>query len=174
MAAKPLPSAERLAQLFDYNPETGDLVWRLRPEMKPHHNERWAGTIAGNEHSCGYIYISLGTESFLAHRVIWKMVHGIDPEQIDHINGKRADNRIVNLREVSEIENRRNCKLYSTNTSGVVGVSFDRGRNRWLASIQVMGKGIGLGRFKTFPEALAARRAAELLYGFHPNHGRSA
>lgn len=103
------------------------------------------------------------------HRAILCPPNGM---QVDHINGDGLDNRRSNLRAVSAAENQRNKRINSNNTSGVAGVSYAERDAVWMASIKVDGKGKVLGHFQTFDEAVAARKAAEVHYGFHPNHGR--
>jgi hypothetical protein len=89
-------------------------------------------------------------------------MHGYFPENfIDHINGKRDDNRIKNLREVSFRCNIRNSKVRNTNTSGVTGVTFDRDLKKWRASISVGKTTHYLGASVDFPEAVAHRLAGE-------------
>jgi hypothetical protein len=182
MSTKTLPSQDLLIALLSYDPETGVLTWRerdacwfktLRAERT--WNARYAGKPAFTAVSCnGYLEGSILNASCLAHRVIWKLVHGTDPEQIDHINGRRVDNRLENLRDVNEGMNRRNMAIRSDNTSGRVGVVFDRRSNRWLARIHDNHKCVYLGTFKTLDEAIAARDAADREYGYHSNHGRAA
>jgi hypothetical protein len=84
---------------------------------------------------------------------------------IDHINGDRSDNRIVNLRVVPQIENKRNRHAPSAANSGVVGVYPSR--SKWQARIRVGGRHIVLGSYETIHEATIARRAAERALGFN-------
>lgn len=93
---------------------------------------------------------------------------------IDHINGNTQDNRLINLREVSHSENVKNARRRNDNTSGVSGVHWEKRRNKWRAYIKVANRRKYLGYFENFTDAVAARRAAEKLYNFHPNHGRAA
>tara|TARA_R110000787_G_C13248677_1_gene429137 strand:- start:202 stop:756 length:555 start_codon:yes stop_codon:yes gene_type:complete len=171
-----------LRKLLDYNPETGELTWKERTadmfaqdgQMKSW-NTRWAGKPAftadnGNGYLCG----SISGISYRAHRVAWAMCHGKWPDEIDHINGIRRDNRIFNLRSVTRTENNRNAARRKDNASGCVGVSWEQSRGKWLAHIKVNKKNINLGRFSEKSEAIAARQAAEVKYGFHENHGRAA
>lgn len=97
---------------------------------------------------------------------------GEDPNDIDHINGDPSDNRFVNLRNVSHQDNGRNMKLNKASTSGCPGVGFDKRRNVWCARIHLNYRNKFLGQFKSFDEAVAARRAAEVEFGFHENHGQ--
>jgi hypothetical protein len=109
---------------------------------------------------------------YKAHRLIWLMSYGVAPEFIDHINGVRDDNRLENLRSVSWEENTKNAKRRADNVSGVTGVSFYSPKGTWRARINYKGRTVLLGYFKTPAEAVAARRAAEKIYGYHENHGR--
>lgn len=186
MAEKYLPSVEILRQLLNADFTTGKLYWRKRsPDMfengkrDPKHlcavwNARYAGkeALAAN-HNSGYRAGSILSRTCLAHRVIWAMHTGTFPDNIDHINGDRKDNRIINLRSVSKRENALNKAMQSNNTSGCVGVVFVRHLNKWQSKIKINGKYISLGCFCNFDDAAKARKAAEKKYFFHPNHGRS-
>ena len=89
---------------------------------------------------------------------------------VDHINKNRADNRKHNLRCCRRAENDRNRGTYSTNTSGVTGVYFDKRRNKWVASISFDKKRTFIGRFATKEDAIQARleKEAELFKEFAP------
>jgi len=100
------------------------------------------------------------------------MVYGELSGDMDHINGDRRDNRLSNLRVVTNSENRKNSKLQVNNTSGVPGVAWDKGRGKWAAYIKVNSKRVALGRFSCFWRAVIARRNAEVYFGFHINHGK--
>lgn len=177
---KPLPSQAHLQKLLRYEPETGKLYWRERtPEMfeptgrtQEHSCNLWNARFAGKEAfrktlEKGYRAGKIGWESILAHRLIWKMVTGDDPNIIDHINGVRSDNRIENLRSVTIAENRRNLAMNRRNTSGHNGVFFDKRSQKWAVVMQI-------GVFDSKEEAAAARKNAEMLLGYHVNHGRKA
>lgn len=109
-----------------------------------------------------------------AHRVLWTTFNGPIPEgmQIDHINGDKQDNRLSNLRLVSNRENSMNVSKCHRNSSGLVGVHWETRRNKWLANAMIEGKTKYLGRFDDWFEAVCARMSANNLYGFHENHGR--
>jgi len=91
---------------------------------------------------------------------------------VDHINHIRDDNRWENLRLVSASGNSRNRGMSSRNTSGVTGVTWSRSKSRWVAQIKVDKENKTLGVFTDFSEAVNARKNAEVLYGFHENHGK--
>lgn len=181
MASKALPSQEVLRQLLRYEPDTGKLFWRSRgPEWftddkqaREHNaaiwNSRFAGAVAiSTAGSDGYLRGPVLGKIYAAHRVIWKMVHGSDPDFIDHIDGNRQNNRISNLRSITQTENNRNMCLRSTNRSGVMGVRWHRQAKKW--QVNIAGKYLGL--FDDFETAVKIRSAAEAERGYHPNNGR--
>ena len=176
-APKPLPDMETLNQMLSYCPSTGDLTWK--PRADDAYRATWwnavmAGKKAGSAHSGGYLRLMIDGAHHMAHRVIWKMMHGFDPVQVDHINGVSSDNRLENLRDVSHQINSKNRKLYRNNTSGIPGLMFHTRDNVWVAKIGVRGKQVQLGSFCTKEEGIAAIIAAHVLLDYHENHGRSA
>ncbi len=181
MKERKLPSPRVLRRLLDYDPETGELRWKERPVwmFKKHHearswNTRRRGRLASSKCGNDYLRVTVLYRNFYAHRVVWALCNGKWPsQQIDHINGNRADNRIENLRDVECAQNQRNMGRSIRNKSGVTGVWWDGARSKWQATIWVRKKVVHLGRFKKKREAIAARKAAETKYNFHPNHGRS-
>lgn len=180
--ALPLPSKDYLWECLHYDPESGRLTWKHRPKehfkRSADHltwNIKFAGKSAlKRRHGNGYLTGTIDYQKCLAHRVVWKMMTGDEPPQIDHINGVRSDNRFANLRAADNSVNSRNAAQRSDNTSGVKGVHWDSSRGKWAAAIAADGKSYHLGRFDTLPEATAARRTAERFLNFHPNHGRAA
>lgn len=157
-----------VTELLEYAPLTGEFKWKKCPANRWRSNE-----FAGGNTKDGYRIISIKGRKYLSHRLAWLWMHGSWPEgQIDHINHDRLDNRIENLRVVTLQENRKNQRLSKANKSGFIGVSWATRDRRWRAAIQVKGKMMGLGDYKTFKEAVAARKAAEVKYNFHPNHGK--
>jgi hypothetical protein len=180
-----LPSQAVLAELLRYDPEAGKLYWKERSakwfvqnggvpaeQVAKRWNAKWAGKIAlDSVHSGGYREGRLFYAPVLAHRVIFKMLHGTEPPQIDHANHDRADNREGNLSAAAYAENSKNRRMRTDNTSGVVGVSRNSERNRWYASIRVGGRTRSLGLYDNLGDAVIARKSAEKRLGFHPNHG---
>lgn len=121
----------------------------------------------------GYRVLYTSRGMIKAHRAAWLLGHGEVPDgPIDHINGDPSDNRLDNLRVVTQSENMRNASLYSNNKSGLPGVRWRDDKGKWVASIKIDGRHRGLGSFPDFFSACCARKSAELEHGFHPNHGR--
>ena len=83
---------------------------------------------------------------------------------VDHINGNKLDNRRCNLRICTQHHNSMNHSVRKNNTSGVTGVTWYKGRNKWHASIMINGKNKHLGYFNTLEEATEARKQAEIDY----------
>lgn len=105
----------------------------------------------------------------LAHRLAWFLHYGVWPAgSIDHINGIRHDNRLVNLRDVTAAENSMN-RRGEVNASGYPGVT--KCHKRWGARIVVNGKRLWLGQHDTPEQAHATYRQAAILFGYHDNHG---
>lgn len=172
MANKPLPSIAYLRQRLSYDADTGELRWRDCPAAGERWNSRWAGRIAGSVKPDGYTAVCVNYRMMRAHRVVWAMHHGFWPElDIDHINHDRSDNRIANMREVSRRRNCKNQSLSKANTSGHTGVSWCKRTQRWLAQVHPNRQAVFLGRYARLEDAVAARKAADVKYGFHDNHG---
>ena len=159
---------ERLKELLDYDPETGIFYWRKRTKLRLKKN-----MIAGSLNSRGYWIIGLDNYAYKAHRLAWLYVYGKFPDfQIDHEFHCKSDNRIKFLREVTNQGNQMNAPIRSDNTSGVMGVSFVKRTNKWLAYIGINGVTKNLGSFVNFEDAVTARKNAEVEFNFHKNHAK--
>ena len=181
---KQLPSKERLDSLLSYNPESGELRWKGREFDSLDHDgnfvglgsKRWnaifKGKEAGSRRPGFYRKVTIDGSAYMAHRLIWKIVHNEEPISIDHINGDIHDNRISNLRSVEMPVNLRNKSLYENNKSGFPGVEFHNRDLVWVAKIGAGNKQIHLGTFPTKDEAIACRIGAEVVLAYHANHGR--
>lgn len=109
----------------------------------------------------GYARATIGGKKIYLHRFI------LDAPMefiIDHINHIGLDNRKSNLRLCTNKENQRNKSIMSNNTSGVVGVYFDKKSNKWRPNIMVDRKQLYLGRYDDYKFACLVRRVAEVLY----------
>ncbi len=158
--ARPELTAEQLRSILDYDQETGIFTWKVRAA-----NRVKAGDAAGSLGGDGYLQISVQSRRYQAHRLAWLHFHGVWPEdQLDHINRNKTDNRLVNLRDVTQKQNMQNRSKPSNNTSGHPGVSWNKRLSKWQAKIEHNRKQIHLGYFSILEEAVAARKAAEKLY----------
>jgi hypothetical protein len=175
------PTPEQLRKLLRYEPETGKLFWLPRPESMfsaPRYCKSWNTRHANKEgftasDNKGYRVGCVFAHRYKAHRVAYALYHGCwPPEEVDHIDGNRADNRISNLRSVSTAINLRNQKRYKTNTSGHTGVDFVKSTGKWRAQIKVNRRTKHLGTFTNTEDAVAARKAAEEGLGFTERHGK--
>ncbi len=166
---------ERLNELFAYDPVTGIVTWRSRPNG----TVQWNGKLAGKKvavfaNEDGYLRVKVDNTSIGEHRLIFILHFGRFPlGGIDHINGDPSDNRIENLREVSHRENCMNVKLRADNSSGVQGVHWQKRNKKWRAKINTANGRISLGLFSSLDDARRARETAMAKHGYHPNHGRS-
>ncbi len=145
-----------------------NLIWKKsRGRMK-------AGSIAGCPNDTGRIRVRLLGRWYKAHRIIWEMHNGPIPEgyEIDHLDHDPSNNRLNNFRLVLGKENAKNRPKNKNNTSGYIGVYWDKEREKWYSQIWVNYKCITLGRFYRMEDAIKARQEAEIKYGFHPNHGK--
>ena len=122
-------------------------------------------------HTHGYIIIKIDGIGYKAHRLAWLYMYGVWPNFIDHKNHNRSDNRIVNLRSVTNQENCKNASLRKDSSSRVCGVHWNKLERKWKAQINVDSKRIYLGCFDDLFEACCVRKSAENKHGFHLNHG---
>ena len=169
------PSPDNLRSRLVYDPDTGALTWNaINPDPK-NWNKQHAGKPAFTTEIRGYLCGAVNRVLLRAHRVAWAIHYGNWPEvEIDHINGNKKDNRLLNLRDVSASENRRNQKMNTRNQSGKTGVCFIQSRNKWRALISHAGQRVDLGSFDDRASAVAAREMAEAQFGYHENHGRQS
>ena len=161
---------ERLKDLLDYDPETGIFTWRDTRSNRA--RGRQAGWRRTGPSGKTYIQIQVDDRSYLAHRLAFLWMEGSFPEaDTDHEDGDGANNRWSNLKRVNRQQNQRNQRRSGINTSGVTGISWAKQRGKWYAYINVEHRMINLGLFLSKGDAIAARKAAELEYNYHPNHG---
>ena len=134
---------------------------RVDPYYDPETGKFWRE--AGCATRSGYRYIWFRGRQHLEHRVAWFLHYGEWPsDQIDHVNGKRDDNRISNLRIATPSENLRNRAKPINNTSGFKGVSWNAKRGAWQATIRIGKFNKNLGGFNTREQAADAYNCAAL------------
>lgn len=150
MASKDL-TVTRLRELTHYDPETGIFRWRVN-----RNNNAKKGDVLGkfSVSPDGYKTTMIDRKTQLQHRLAWLYVYGEWPiNKIDHINRIKTDNRIRNLRCVTNDQNMQNMVKKSNNTSGYKGVHLVTTTGRWRAQLRVNGKRIDLGTYDTAKQA---------------------
>jgi len=164
---------DQLHELIVSHPEDGRLTWRKRDastfkdgEQSASHvaaiwNAKHAGRPAFNtlNRNTGYRWGGVCNEAHYAHRVIWAMNFGVWPNYIDHINGIRDDNRLVNLRSVTALQNSANIRSHADSRSQFMGVSFEPRSGRWVAQVNHDGIPHRCGTYSTAEDAARARDA---------------
>lgn len=141
-------TAEALRAMYHYDTETGVFTRLARKKSgRPLKHQ-------GRRHDRQYHRINIDGKMYLAHRLAWLYVHGEWPQyEIDHIDGDKSNNAIVNLRDVDHAFNQQNWK---GSRSGV-----KRNGNKWSSYIQVNRCQRYLGMFRTEEDAAAAYHTAK-------------
>lgn len=154
-------SHARLKELVHYDPATGIFTAASDRSTNIKVGQRlgWIGA----RHR--YWYLKLDGRYYRANRVAWFYVTGEwPPNQVDHRNQNKLDDRFDNLRLATNGQNQANISMNKRNTSGVQGVGWHKRIGKWQSSIRINGKLISLGYFSDLQEAAAARRSAEIQY----------
>jgi len=148
------PTLERIRELLDYDPKTGNLIWRInRGNVK-------AGGIAGSTNPKGYLMVGIDGTQYRCHRIVWALHNDgeLPKRQIDHIDRNKTNNRIENLRDVPCVANINNRG--TTSKTGFRGV-YPRG-DRYCATINVRGRRHFIGLYDDAEEAFDAFKAAHI------------
>ena len=149
---------QRLHELFDY--VDGELIRRGKRKK--------GGTVSTR----GYKKIGVDYKIYGEHQLVFLHHHGYLPEQIDHIDGNKLNNKIENLRAADNSKNMMNRELLRNNTSGAKGVFWDREYNKWRVAVRSNGVLRSFGRYIDFELAeLVATEAREKYHGVFANHG---
>jgi len=153
---------QQVVGLFDYR--DGGLYYRTT------RGGNVAGSRAGTVQRVGYRQVMVSKRKYYEHRLIYLMHYGVWPEQIDHINGVKDDNRIENLRPCTASENK--CNLPGRSATGVKGVYFDKRRARYYAELTLRRRRVRVGGFGSLEEATAVIQSVRAGYhGAFANHG---
>lgn len=144
-----------LHDILDYDPATGVFKWKVK-----HPGPDKCGSINGK----GYLLIQIGGKLYSAGRLAWFYMHGVWPvDEVDHRNGVKTDNSILNLREADrDINNQNHRRARKDNKCGFLGVSPYFGK--FKAQINIEGKRTYLGSFDTPEEAYAVYVEAKRKY----------
>lgn len=151
-------SAEEINEILEYR--DGQLYWKVSG------NGRYPGKKTGCLGSGGYLQVRIKYKLYLVHRLVWIM-HGKKPAPIiDHINGDKLDNRLENLRAVTQSQNSMNRKQRSDNTSGIKGVLWSKHKQKWIGTVGMNYKNYLAGQFDTKEDAaIAVAALREKLHG---------
>lgn len=160
MIKKPITLA-MLEKRIAYNPSTGDLWWL---QDTYHRSCGKAGDSAGSISDQGYGTVVVSRKRLKAHHVAWALYYKVwpIPHHIDHTNGDRSDNRIVNLRPASPAQNGWNKGPLKNNRLRMKGVSKQANANGYFSRIMSNGKLYYLGSYRTPDEAKRAYKEAAL------------
>ena len=140
-------SISELRKRYEYEPDTGRIYSRRTGRLLQSLDD-------------GYVVLNIGGAAYRGHRVAWALYYGEWPNGIlDHEDRNRSNNRIKNLRIVTQRENQYNRVAQRNNKSGYKGVS--RRGKRWRAQIEVNSKNIHLGYYDTPEMADKAYRLYE-------------
>lgn len=147
-------SQEKLKERLRYEPDTGDWFWVDHPWFKS-----YAGCqVAGNRDSDGYARVSINNKNVKLHRLAFLFMLGeLPPDEVDHINGDKTDNRWVNLRLAVRAENGQNIRDSGRNTSGVIGVNWSHSEQKWQVRVMAYGQRFSGGYFDDLDQAKAKR-----------------
>ena len=161
MAKAPLPTHDRLRQLITYCPDAGAFAWAVgRPGAS-------MGKPAGRVNVHGYYDITVDRCVIPAGRLAFFYMTGEWPAGVvDHIDRNPLNNAWSNLRDVTHAENCANGGLRKSNTSGVIGVTWDAARGKWRAQARIGGKKVNLGRFDSKRDAeVTVKKAVRAQWG---------
>lgn len=167
MNKEKISAGEDLIKQLRYDSETGQLFW-TRKRANNIDLTKPAGSVNGK----GYVNIGITVDSgkkwsFKAHTLVWRVVTGTWPDkQLDHVNRNRVDNRIENLRLVTDQENKMNKGVQINNALGLQNIVMHG--NSYRVQVMLYGKFITSKTFRTLEQAIAHRDAIRLQYGFSP------
>ena len=153
-SSRPIITRDELQQLVSFDKHTGVFHWKV--SVRSRGGLTRIGNPVGHVGLTGYVRIILRGREYSAHRLAWFYVHGTWPQyDIDHRNGVRHDNRISNLRDVTDNVNQQNRQGAASNCqSGLIGAwpasNGDTKKSKpWRSAIKVGDTIVFLGYFDT-------------------------
>lgn len=151
-----IEDAKKIKECLQYEPETGLLYWKKKPNPK---SPIRVGQRAGSKGSKGYRRVFLCDREFQVHQVVWFFETDEWPTLIDHVNGNRSDNRFGNLRIADDQQNSQNRQPQGSSSLKGVYRTISK-RSPFKASIYYGGASHHLGYFATEMEAAKAYDSA--------------
>jgi len=161
---------EELAQRLSYNPLTGELTWIAKGNAK----KVVVGSRAGSVSPYGHRVIRLNGYLYPEHHIIWRLYYGVWPAGfLDHVDHDEQNNRILNLRDVTQAVNNRNQSRRHDNSTGHTGIWINKNnaKKRFMSEVHHNGKRVHLKAHYSIEDAIACRAKVLKECGFHPNHG---
>ncbi len=152
--------------------DNGVLWWRRKTRNRNMRKPVGYVDFQGKHKDKPYIRLSLDKVPYKRSIIVFCLHYNRWPDTdkvIDHIDGNSLNDHPLNLREISQRENCSTSRIRRDNTSGVKGISFVSGRNKYEAYIHKNGKKISGGNFDTKEEAILARIELELELGGNSN-----
>lgn len=151
-------TAERLHELFHYDPITGFFTWKRRLDIPNYINKRFEGKRAGHTVKAGktkgYRIITINLINFRENRLVFLYMTGDWPtNEAEHKNMLRWDNRWENLRDATPAQNSANVGMRSNNTTGFKGVFINKQNSSFFTVLKVGGRVYKSTGFKTAEEA---------------------
>ena len=137
---------EYVRELFDYR---GGELYR---KVSRANNKVKSGNLVGSDQGNGYREVTIDGKSYYIHRLIFLYHHGYLPEFLDHIDGDKSNNDILNLRGVTRSQNQQNSRKTKSydgkpTSSRFKGVSWNKQLKKWDVRIQINGKRKYLGLY---------------------------
>lgn len=154
-------SYEQVAKELRYDPETGHLFWLVRKQRRD------VTQPAGCLNHDGYRKVGVLDVKIQAHRLAWLLYYKQWPSMIiDHINGEKDDNRIVNLREVTRRQNQQNKNIVKKGRN-LAGAYYRKSKNKYESRIIIDGQYKWLGIYDNEIDAHNAYLEAIKKYQTH-------
>lgn len=167
-------------QFLSYDPETGVLTWKEREitsKADKVFNTVFAGKSAGSikkptRSKTQYIRVDILGKYHAAHRIIFCIMTGSIPKEVDHIDHNGLNNKWSNLRASNGRDNAKNQPMQKSNKSGYIGVDWHKSAKKWQArAVNLDGKRIDLGRYDNIEDAIAVRKKYEKEFGYYEHRG---
>jgi hypothetical protein len=153
-------SLNRIKELFEYH-QDGLLIKKSTGKI----------IVCSETKGQRYLRIFIDGKPRPLHRIIFMLCNGYIPKIIDHIDGDKFNNKIENLREVSQQENCLNRKHHKNSKSPYKNVMWNESAKKWSVMMQVNGKRKYFGVFKDIELAeLVAIEARNKYHGQFARH----